>query len=168
MAETKLPLPSRIMATQYKVYDRMRHRKAFEVAREPGTATDFAEFEGERQALIVTFKRAGGPVPTPVNFAVADGKLYFRSEPHVAKIRRIRANPHVRVCPCNIRGKPRGEMVEGAARILPESENERAHAIVASNWRADMKPFERLGDRVGVPMVYVEVTPTAAESPATP
>jgi PPOX class probable F420-dependent enzyme len=157
----KLPLPSRIMALQYKVFDRMRHRRAFEVARERGTAHDFEAFRRARQCLLVTFKRSGEPVPTPVNFGLSDDdRLYFRSEPHVGKMKRIRRDTHVRVCPCSVRGKPLGPLVEGEARILPGSENERAYSIVASNWRPDVKLIERAYDRIGVPVVYVEVTAT--------
>ena len=162
-----LPLPSRVMALQYKLYDRMRHRKAFEVARQEGVAGDFEGFRGARQCLVVTFKRSGEGVPTPVNFGLSDdGRLYFRSEPHVAKVRRIQRDPHVRVCPCSFRGKPLGPLVEGRARVLPESENERAYSIVASNWRSDMRPFEKTLDRIGVPEVYVEVTPAGGTASA--
>jgi uncharacterized protein len=148
------------MAAQYKVFNRMRHPRAFEVARQQGTAGDFEGFRGARQALVVTFKQSGEPVPTPINFGLSDdGKLYFRSEPHVAKIRRLRRDPRVRVCPCNLRGKPLGPMVEAGARILPEPENERAYRIVESNWRADVRLLERVYDRIGVPEVYVEVSP---------
>ena len=148
------------MALQYKVNDGMRHRRAFEVAREHGTAHDFESFRGARQCLLVTFKRSGEPVPTPVNFGLsADGRLYFRSEPHVAKIRRLRRDPHVRVCPCSFRGKPRGPLVEASARVLPESENQRADEIIDSNYRRDMRLVERGYDRMGVRMAYVEVTP---------
>jgi uncharacterized protein len=156
----KLPLPSRIMAAQYKLYDRMRHRGAREVAGRPGTARDFSGFDGARQCLIVTFKRSGEPVPTPVNFGLSDdGKLYFRSEPHVAKIRRLQNNPHVRACPCNIRGKPNGQAVEATARVLPESESERARRIIDANYRPEMRVFERGADRLNVPAAYVEVVP---------
>jgi PPOX class probable F420-dependent enzyme len=153
------------MAAQYKVFDRMRHRRAFEVAREEGTAHDFEHFKGARQALVVTFKRSGEPVPTPINFGLSDdGKLYFRSEPHVAKVRRLKRDPHVRACPCNVRGKPRGPMVECTARVLPEAENERAYSIVASNWRPDVRIIERAYDRIGVPEVYVELAPVGGVS----
>jgi uncharacterized protein len=161
MTRARLPLASRIMALQYKLYDRMRHRRASEVAREQGTANDFKEFRRARQCLVVTFKRSGEPVPTPVNFGLlGEDRLYFRAEPHVAKVKRLRHNPHVRVCPCSFRGKPLGPLVEARARILPESENARAYSILESNWRADMKLVERTFDRIGVPDVYVEVTPT--------
>ena len=158
MSGERLPAPSRFMALQYRLYDRMRHPRAFEVARQEGTARGFEGFRGVRQALVITFKRSGEPVPTPVNFGLSDeGALIFRSEPHVSKIKRIRHDPHVRVCPCNLRGKPRGPLVEGTARILPEAENERAHAILEANWRPEMKLFERGADGLGVPVVYVEV-----------
>jgi uncharacterized protein len=159
MPSAKLSLPSRLMAVQYRVFDWMRHRRAFEVAHEEGTAPDFEGFRGARQALVVTFKRSGEPVPTPINFGLAEGKLYFRSEPHVAKIRRLKREPRVRLCPCNLRGKPLGPMVEARAEILPQSENERCHAIVKANWRADTKLIERTYDRFSVPEVYVDVTP---------
>lgn len=166
MARAKLPLASRVMALQYKLYDRMRHPRAFEVAREPGTAADFSALRGARQCLIVTFRRSGEPVPTPVNFGLSeDGSLYFRSEPHVAKIKRLGRDPRVRVCPCNLRGKPTGPLAEGTARVVPEGESERAAAVVAANWSAWMRPLERGGDRIGIPMVYVEVTPGSASAP---
>jgi uncharacterized protein len=148
-----------MMPLQYKVNDRMRHRRAFEASREPASAADLASFDGARQCLLVTFKRSGERVPTPVNFGIADGRLYFRSEPHVAKVKRLRRNPRVRVCPCTFRGKPTGPLVEGTARVLPESEGERAYSIIASNYRAEMKLVERTYDLTGVPQAYVEVTP---------
>jgi PPOX class probable F420-dependent enzyme len=102
-------------------------------------------------------------VPTPVNFGLGDnGTLYFRSEPHVAKIRRLRNDPHVRVCPCNLRGKPIGELVEASARVVPESENERALEIIDANYRPETRVLERGYDRIGVPVVYVEVVPAGA------
>ena len=160
MSGAKLSPASRVMAAQYRVFDRLRDPRAFAAAREEGTAPDFEGFRGARQALVVTFKRSGEPVPTPVNFGLSDdGKLYFRCEPHVAKIRRLTNDPHVRLSPCNLRGKPLGPMVEARAHVLPELENERCHAIVMANWRFDTKLSEGIYDRIGVPEIYVEVTP---------
>lgn len=151
---------SRLMDAQYKVYDRMRHPRAFEVAGRLGTAHDFSALRGARQALVVTFKRTGTPVPTPVNFGLDDeGRLYFRSEPHVSKISRIRRDPHVRVGPCNLRGKPLGPMAEGRARVLEAHESEHAYEALSENWSAGMGVFEKAGDRIGVETVYVEVVP---------
>lgn len=148
------------MAVQYKVFDRIRHPRAAEVARERGVGTDFTSFGDARQCLLVTFKRSGEPVPTPVNFGLSDGKLYFRAEPHSAKVKRLRRDPHVRVCPCNFRGKPVRAAVEATARILPASEEQRAYSIIDSNYRLDMRLIERSYDRIGVPEAYVEVAPS--------
>ena len=160
MAGERLPLVSRAMAAQYKLYDRMRHKRAFEVAREEGSEHDFSSLRGARQALVVTFKRSGEPVPTPVNFGLDDeGRLYFRCEPHVAKIRRIRNDAHVRVCACNFRGKPTGPVAEGAARVLPPQEIDRAREVIAANWAPGVRQYELAGERLGWELVYVEVTP---------
>jgi uncharacterized protein len=148
------------MALQYRVLDHLRHTRAFEVAGEPATEKDFAALRDARQCLVITVKRSGEPVPTPVNFGLADdGRLYFRSEPHVAKIRRLRRDPRVRVCPCNLRGNPIGPIAEGTARLLTAEESEHAHAVVAANWDAASRLLEPLYDRIGVATVYVEVVP---------
>jgi PPOX class probable F420-dependent enzyme len=160
MTAGKSSLLSRFTALQYKVLDGLRHPRAFEVASQPGTEADFAGLRGARQCLVVTFKRSGEPVPTPVNFGLSDeGKLYFRCEPYVAKIRRLRRDPHVRVCPCSFRGKPLGPSAEATARVLSDSETEPAHAIIAANWDPASRVLERGIDRIGVELVYVEVTP---------
>lgn len=159
---TRLPLPSRIMAVQYRVFDRVRHPAANAIAHERGTAADFASLAGSRQCLVVTFRRSGEPVATPVNFGLsADGRLLFRSEPHVAKVARLRRDPHVRVCACSVRGKPRGPLVEATARVLPEEDASWAYPIVAANWDPATAIIERGYDRIGVPMAYVELTPGA-------
>jgi hypothetical protein len=160
MTTPRRPLLSRLMAVQYRVYDRMRSRRAFEVAGREGSAPDFTGFRGSHQCLLVTFKRSGEPVPSPVNFGLSgNATLYFRSEPHTSKVLRAGRNPHVRVGPCSLRGKPRGPMVEAIARVLDESEHERASTILAANWDPASRLLERTLDKVGVSFVYVEVTP---------
>ncbi|SUB58008.1 pyridoxamine 5'-phosphate oxidase [Mycolicibacterium smegmatis] len=125
--------------------DKMRHREAFDIG-EP-TAADFTGFERHRQILLVTFKRSGEAVPSPINHGVADGKLYVRTEASTAKVKRIRNNPNVIVVPCTLRGRPSGPVVAGTARILGESEHARADAVIAANWSLPMKLFERTLDR---------------------
>ena len=71
-------------------------------------ARGFEHLRGHKYCLLVTYKRSGEPVPTPVWFGLGDGKLYVRSEAGVAKVRRIRNDPRVRVAPCTVRGKPLG------------------------------------------------------------
>ena len=48
-----------VVDLQYRALDRVRHRHASEMARRPGTASDFGAMRGARQCLVVTFKRSG-------------------------------------------------------------------------------------------------------------
>lgn len=163
-AGAKLPWPSRFMALQYRFFKLVRHRQTPSAARRPADTGDFASLRGARQCLIVCFKQSGEPIATPVNLGLADGKAYFRSEPHVAKMTRLRNNPSVHICACNIRGKPTGPMLLGTARILPESDAIRAHEILRSNWDPPTKMMELFLDRINVPAVYIEVAPQVAVS----
>ncbi|MCV7240737.1 PPOX class F420-dependent oxidoreductase [Mycolicibacterium celeriflavum] len=145
----------------FRGMDKMRHHEAFEVG--PPTGTDFTGFDTTRQILLVTFKRSGEAVPSPINHGVADGKLYVRTDPSTGKVKRLRNNPRVVVVPCNLRGKPKGQPVAGIARILPEAEHAHAERAIAANWSLPMKLFERGLDKgsaaVGMDMAYIEVTP---------
>ena len=150
------------MDISYPVMRWMRTREADQAAREAPTATDFEALRESRQALLVTFRRSGEAMATPVNHGISDdGKIYFRSEPHVGKLKRIRNNPRVLVGPCTFRGKPLGPLAEGIARELNSPESERAFELIKANWGAVMQPYERGLDGAGVPEAYVEVVPAA-------
>jgi PPOX class probable F420-dependent enzyme len=152
-------LIERLAKLQYRFYDRMRHRDAFRAAAEPGTAKDFQAFDGAHYCLVVTFKRSGEAVPTPVLFGVEDGKLYFRTEPDIAKVKRIRNDPHVRVGPCNWRGKPSGPLVEGTARVLSGDEAKHAYDVLRRSYTPSQRIYESALDRMPVELAYVEVVP---------
>lgn len=148
----------------FRVMDMMRHREAFNVSAHAPAARDFSGFTKLRQCLLVTYKRSGEPMPSPINFGMADGKLYVRAEANMGKIKRIRNNPHVVLVPCSCRGKPHGPAVSATARILPEAEVAQADAIVAGNWSRPMKMFERsVQAALDLPILYVEFT---AQNPA--
>ena len=166
MTRKKLPVVSRITALQWRLFDRLRHRSAFDLAYREDTAQDFESLRDSRQGLIVTWKKSGEAVPSPVNIALSDDdKLYFRSEPHVAKIKRLERNPSVRVSACSIRGKPLGPPIDCSARVLPQAEYDRAYSILESNWDLPTKLLERTYDRIGVPAAYVEVAPIDRDAP---
>jgi len=148
---------------QNRFLDRLRHRESFSVARQQGIEADFSSLRGARQCLLISFKRSGDPVPSPVNFGLSpEGLLYFRCEPESAKVKRMQRDPHVRVCACSFRGKPVGPVVEGVARVLEDSDAKRAHHIVAANWDFLNRIYERSVDRMNVPITYVEVRPSTS------
>src|SRR3954447_20851718 len=157
----KLSLSSRFMKLMYKFLRLVRHRGANEVAHRPATDRDFRSFRGHHLCLLITHKRNGEPVPTPVNFGLSeDGNVYLRGEPHSMKMRRLRHSARVRVCVSTFRGKPMGPLVEGIARIVGDDEEKRAFGYIARNWRKpDMWLFELFLDAIKVPEAYVEITP---------
>ena len=151
----------RIAAASNRFYLRIRHPEAFEAAAREGTATDLDAFVGRKYALVTTFKRDGTPIPTPVWFGVANGKLYFRSEADLGKLKRIRHDSHVRVAPCTVRGRPLGPTTEADARVLRPGEADVAEAALSANYGRGRKVYEGAGDRMGIETAYVEVTPRA-------
>lgn len=158
---------SRLM---FRGMDKLRAPEAFDIG-EP-TGTDFTGFDRYRQIVLVTFKRSGEAMPSPINHGVADGKIYVRTDASTGKVKRIRNNPRVLVVASNLRGKPRGPVVAGVARILDESETAHADAVIAANWSRPMKVFERGLDRgsqaMGAAVAYIEITPAAQTPPTEP
>lgn len=67
-----------------------------------------------------TFRRTGVAVDTPVWVAADDGRLYVMTSLVTGKAKRIRNNPLVEVCACDMRGRPKGDWVPAQARILAE------------------------------------------------
>lgn len=147
----------------FRGMDKMRHRSAFDVGARTPQGKDFTGFEKTRQILLVTFKRSGEAMPSPINHGVADGKIYVRTDGSTGKVKRIKNNPRVVVVPSSLRGKPKGQAVAGVARILPESEHAHADKVIAANWSLPMKLFERSLDKgsaaFDIPTTYIEIAP---------
>ena len=134
---------------------RIRHPQASEVTE--ATTTGFGHLEGHKHCLLVTFRRSGEPVPTPVWFGMEGGKVYARSEARVGKVKRIRATPRVLVAPCDNRGKPLGPAAEGRARIVSADEEEHAERAIQSNFGLGRRMYEGVAMNLGPEGVYVEV-----------
>ena len=142
------------------IYERIRDRRAQRAAEQPGTAGDFEALRGHKYCLLVTFRRDGTPVPTPVWFGLGDARrLYTGSEKEAFKIKRIARDTHARVGPCSVRGKPLGPLVEGRARVLPPEEEARAEQAIKANYGLGRRIWEAVGDRRGTKLRYIEVTP---------
>ena len=120
----------------------------------------FEHIRGHKYCLLVTYKRSGEAVPTPVWFGLAAEKLYVRSEAAVAKVKRVRNDPRVRVAPCTVRGKPLGPAAEGRARVLDQtSDEEEAEAALRANYGFGRRLYEGAGGALGAQTVYLEITP---------
>ena len=155
---------SRLLALQNRFYDRVRSRAARRAAESPATRGSFDSLRGHKYGLVVTFKRDGTGVPTPIWFGLDDaGRLYFRTGADVAKVRRLRNNPRVLVAPCTLRGKPLANSIEGTARVVSVEEKPHAEATIQANYGLGRRLYERGADSVGSNEAYVEIVPAGAE-----
>ena len=140
-------------------YDRIRHRSATSLAEQPATGS-IDDLDGRGYCVLLTYKRSGEPVPTPVWFGVADGKVYTRTEADSWKVKRIRRNGRVRVAPSTMRGRPLGPPFDGVARVLEAPEFERAERAVASNYGLDRRLYMRFLGEAPEDVTYIEVEPS--------
>ena len=74
----------------------------------------------ERYVSLVTFRRNGIEVATPVWIASANDRYYVFSEGGAGKVKRLRNDKRVRVAACDMRGKVSGGSVGGAALVLTD------------------------------------------------
>ena len=109
------------MSTQITTEQGVRKERAERAWRSGGNSNSsqpFEGLEGHKYLNLTTFRRSGEAVSTPVWFALVDGCIYVCTDPDSGKMKRIRNNPRVLLTPCNPWGRPRGESVEGVARIV--------------------------------------------------
>lgn len=102
-----------------------------------------AEIQGQKYISLVTFRKNGAAVPTPVWFGEQDDKLYVMTRSDSGKYKRIRNNPQVRIAPCTMRGKITGPEFPATVRILP-----------AEDWRRARKTIERKYWLARVPFLW--------------
>jgi hypothetical protein len=89
-----------------------------------------ARLDRESYLNLATFRRSGAAVETPVWFAAHAGRLYVFTEATAGKVKRLRANPSIRVAPCSVRGRPKGAWLPGRARRIDDP------ATIAAAYRA--------------------------------
>jgi uncharacterized protein len=90
----------------------------------------YAQFAGQKYLNLESYRKTGQPVRTPLWFAEDDNVFYAYSLADSFKIKRMRNNPQVRIAPCDMRGKVKGEWVDATARILNEAGVQRTHELL--------------------------------------
>jgi len=97
-----------------------------------------------RYVSLVTFKRNGTAVPTPVWIAPSQGKHYVFSANNAGKVKRLRHTARVRLAQCTGTGTVLSDWVEGQAVIITAPETmARAHQALRAKygvmmWLADV------------------------------
>jgi PPOX class probable F420-dependent enzyme len=117
-----------------------------------------------RHTLVVTFRRDGAPVATPVWAALAGGRLYVRAERSSGKVKRLRRDGRALLAPCTTQGRPLGPPLHALGRVLAAHEEHLAERALVSRYGVVRALFERTMDAMRVDMCYLELTPDQASS----
>ena len=153
-----MSIAERIARASSRFYDRTRSSKAVDAATAEPTGS-INDLKGKKYCLLITYKKDGTPMPSPLWFGVGNGKLYAETGADDWKVKRIRNNPNVRVAPCNTRGVPTGPPFLGTARIVQKDEEAAADRIIQDNYGWYRTVYERLlAHRVDT--ANIEVTPS--------
>ena len=144
-----------------RVYDRMRHPDAFKLCLDESVEGDFEALRGAKYGVVVTFRRNGEAVPSPVWFGVDDkGRAYIRTMQASGKVKRIHRDPRALLAPATFRGRPTGPALQGIARVLPKDEWSHAETTLAAAYGFGRKVYERMvGDPEGI-AAYIEIEPS--------
>lgn len=123
----------------------------------------FEHLDGQRFMSLTTFQKTGKAVPTPVWFAMVDGKLYITTQENAGKVRHILHTPRVLVAPSKVNGEEIGPAVEAEARVLPAAEYAGAETALRKKYGIQWWMFVgmRMFRREPVDRTYLEITPVA-------
>ena len=119
------------------------------------------ELARAKRTLLISYRRDGTPVPTPVWAAPAGGVLYVRSERSSGKVKRLRNDARLLLAPCTLRGEPLGAPLEARGRVLEPAEEALAERALARRYGIGRALFERAMDALRVDMCFLELTPGA-------
>jgi hypothetical protein len=152
-----MAIAQRIADVFTRVYDRTRSEKAADAATAEPTGS-INDLKGKKYCVLITYKKDGTPMPSPLWFGVGDGKVYAETGANDWKVKRIRNNPNVRVAPCNTRGAPTGPPFLGTARIVDKTEEAAADRFIQANYGWYRTVYEKLLAR-RVETANIEITP---------
>ncbi len=94
----------------------------------------FSAFAKHQYMNLVTYRKSGEGVKTPVWFAQDGERLVMLTDPAAGKLKRIRNNPRVTIGPSDGRGNPLGATVEARARILQGPDAQASEQLIAKKY----------------------------------
>jgi uncharacterized protein len=121
----------------------------------------FSAFAKHQYMNLVTYRKSGEGVKTPVWFAQDGNRLVMLTQPAAGKLKRIRNNPCVQIAPSDVRGNPLGATIEAQARILSASEYKHAEQIISKKYSLVYAALRIQAKLRGQNMerVFIEITP---------
>lgn len=114
----------------------------------------------QQTVLLVTYRRDGRPVGTPMSIAVEGDHAFIRSYETAGKSRRIRNNPNVEIAPSTFRGRVKGPFIQARARLLAGAEAQHASSVISRRYPFFQGILVRLAHRVKhYRTLHFELTP---------
>ena len=110
---------------------------------------------------LVTYRRTGVAVPTPVWFKVMGNHIYVQTYNAAGKLKRIAHTPHVTLWASDARGGAVGPHIEATVRILTDpADQDMAEKLLQDKYGNKRTIFyQQIGlDRSR--RTYLEITPT--------
>jgi PPOX class probable F420-dependent enzyme len=92
------------------------------------------QFIAEKYLSLETYRKSGKEVRTPVWFVENNGTLYVRTATDTGKYKRILNNKNVRIAPCGMRGKVKGEWVSAEANLASEDQARQAYQLLEKKY----------------------------------
>ena len=133
-------------------------------------ARSFTSLKSASYVNLITFRRSGEAVATPLWFAEQQGILYVQTFPAAGKLKRIGHTARVIVAPCTLNGKALGPEIEAEARIVTnEQEILLAEAALACKYGLTRRIYfgalgiyGRLRRQAPAGRTYIAIEPAAS------
>jgi PPOX class probable F420-dependent enzyme len=136
-------------------------RAARELARREPASGTLSALDRSPCLLLVSVRRDGTPVPTPLWFARDGEHAFVRTAADSPKVARLRRTPDVTVAPCTHRGRPLGEPLHVRARPLDDdAERRRADALITRRYGLRGRIWNALVRHGRLEAAYFELAPT--------
>ncbi|MEI6778409.1 MAG: PPOX class F420-dependent oxidoreductase [Chloroflexales bacterium] len=119
----------------------------------------FSALSTHQYANLITYRKSGEAVPTPIWFALSGGKVYVMTSKNSGKVKRIRNNGCVLIGPSDMRGTPRGETIDGVARVLGPGEETLAKDLLDRKYGLIKAVFDFFITLSGGERDWIEISP---------
>ncbi|MEI7644194.1 MAG: PPOX class F420-dependent oxidoreductase [Chloroflexales bacterium] len=119
----------------------------------------FAALSRHQYANLITYRKSGEAVSTPVWFELSGNKVYVMTSKNSGKVKRIRNNGRVMIGPSDMRGTARGETIDGMARVLGLGEETTAKEVLDRKYGLIKVIFDFFITLSGAERDWIEVLP---------
>jgi len=100
----------------------------------PPTGSGFQSLEKQPYISLITYRKSGVAVATPIWFASENGRLYAYSQAGSGKVKRIRNNSKVQVAPCTANGRVLAPYIDAQCKVLTPDEGDRVNALLVRKY----------------------------------